>query len=92
MKDNKERSRYEYDAGGGHYGVVGYRRLGDGNIVLLHTEVPEELEGQGVGSRMIKAILEYVSSQGCKVLPQCPFASSYISRHPEWKSILINED
>lgn len=88
MKDNKDRGRYEYDAGDGYYGVVAYRHTGNGDLIITHTEIPEELEGKGVASRMMKAVLEDIEAQGRKVIPQCPFSRNYIQRHPEWERIV----
>ena len=37
----------------GHTGVLEYRLDGD-RLELVHTEVPDELEGRGVGSRAVE--------------------------------------
>ncbi len=64
-------------------------RLGRSTIALVHTEVPEELQGQGIGSSLIKSALEHAREKGLKVLPYCPFVAAYISRHEEeWKDIV----
>ncbi len=55
---------------------------------LLHTEVPESLEGQGVGSAIVEKTLKYLEDNDLKLVPWCPFVKSYIKRHPEWKRIL----
>lgn len=63
----------------------------DGRMVLTHTEVPPELEGQGLGSKLVKAALEYARSEQLKVAPQCPFAAGYIRKHQEYASIVAQE-
>jgi uncharacterized protein len=50
---------------------------------LIHTEVPEALEGKGYGAALAKAALEYAAAEDMKVIPSCPFVSTYIRRHPE---------
>jgi len=60
-------------------------------ITLKHTEVPKELEGRGVGGRIVKFVLEYAQTNGLKVVPLCPFASSYIDRHKEYKRLVARE-
>lgn len=59
-------------------------------MVFTHTEVPEELEGKGVGSSLARAALDYAREHGFKVLPLCPFIRSYIERHPEYQSLVTN--
>jgi len=55
---------------------------------LLHTEVPEALEDQGVGSAIVEKTLQYIEDNNLKLVPWCSFVKSYIKRHPEWKRIL----
>ncbi len=52
-------------------------------IYLTHTEVPSQLEGQGVGSAMASKVLTYIKQQGLKMAPLCPFLAAYLKRHPE---------
>lgn len=57
-------------------------------IVFTHTEVPPELEGRGLGSKLAQAGLGFAQAQGYKVHPLCGFISSYIQRHPEYQELL----
>ena len=65
-----------------------YYRLTPGVITFVHTEVPQALAGQGVGSKLIRGALEMVRAQGLKVVPQCPFVSAYMGKHPEYNDLL----
>jgi len=58
------------------------------SIVLLHTEVPKELGGRGVGSILAKAVLENIRAHGLKVEVRCEFVAGYIKKHPEFGSLL----
>ena len=58
-------------------------------IIFTHTEVPVGLEGKGVGSKLAKHVLEYAKEHELKVMPLCPFIAGYMSRHPEYKSLLV---
>ncbi|MFM9939909.1 MAG: GNAT family N-acetyltransferase [Hyphomicrobiaceae bacterium] len=86
ITDNAASSRFEMPVEG-HIAFVTYRR-GPGTIALLHAEVPAELEGRGVGSRLAKAALEVVRAEGLKVIPRCSFIAAYIQRHPEYQDLL----
>ena len=57
-------------------------------IFLTHTEVPQELEGKGVGSAIVVKALNYCQENNYSVAPLCPFISKYIKKHPEWQNIL----
>jgi hypothetical protein len=54
----------------------------------MHTEVPKALEGRGIGSGLIRGVLDAARSEGLKVKPVCPFAKAYIERHPEYADLL----
>lgn len=57
-------------------------------ITFTHTEVPEEIEGQGVGSRLIRFALDEARTEGRQVAPLCPFAADFIRRHPEYAELV----
>lgn len=67
--------------GGAAY--VEYLQNQQGVIYLTHTEVPQSLEGKGVGSALIKKVLAHVRAMGVKMAPLCPFVAAYLKRHPE---------
>ena len=57
-------------------------------IALLHTEVQEGFEGQGIGSQLVARTLEDIRARGLKVIPKCPFVVRWLERHPEQQDIL----
>jgi hypothetical protein len=75
------RSRFEYRAGGSVAEIV-YRRRGE-RMVLVHTGVPEALEGRGVGGLLVRAAVGYAAGEGLTVVPACPFARAWLQRHPD---------
>lgn len=85
--DNADQSRFEL-AVDGQTAVLQYMER-NGALYLTHTEVPPELEGQGIGSRIVKHALEQAKSRGQKVAPWCPFVRAYIDRHPEYRSLVL---
>ena len=90
VKDNPAASRFEMRSGDST-AFVEYRRAGDGRIALLHTEVPEALSGQGVGSKLVGGTLAAVRAEGLKVVPRCEFVAAYVARHPEYRDLLADE-
>jgi predicted GNAT family acetyltransferase len=84
--DNKARQRFELEVEG-HLAIAFYKM--DGNaLTLLHTEVPPELNGKGVGARLAQGALDQVRTAGLKVIPQCSFVKAWIGKHPEYKDLL----
>lgn len=90
VEDNTAASRFEVESGGA-VAFVEYERAGDGRIALLHTEVPDALSGQGVGSKLVRGTLDTLRGEGMKVVPRCEFVAAYIARHPEYRDLLADE-
>lgn len=86
VRDNTRQHRFELDVDG-HTAFVVYRRE-PGTITFVHTEVPKELGGRGIGSRLAKGALDIVRGEGLQVVAQCPFIARYIARHPEYQNLL----
>lgn len=79
--DRPERHRFELEAEGAVAELV-YDVRG-GQLVLVHTGVPDELAGRGVGGRLVQAAIERAAREGLDIVAQCPFARRWIERHPE---------
>jgi predicted GNAT family acetyltransferase len=63
-------------------------RLQNRTIVIVHTEVPPEFAGRGVGAQLVKAALEYARESGLTVLPLCSYAAAYIRRNQQYQSLI----
>jgi predicted GNAT family acetyltransferase len=86
VRDNKARSRFELDLED-HVAFSEYRRA-DGVLTVMHTEVPAALNGKGIGSRLVRGLLDLARAEGAKVRPRCPFVKGYIDKHPEYSDLL----
>jgi uncharacterized protein len=81
VTDNPAASRFEIKVDGQLAQLV-YRLRGD-RLVIIHTEVPRALSGQGIGGVLAAAAIDRAASQGLTVVPLCPFARSWLERHPD---------
>lgn len=79
VTDNAARQRFEMQVEG-CTAFVAYRRSA-GVIMLDHAEVPPELEGRGIGGRLVRATLDAVRAEGGKVVPRCSFVAAFMRRH-----------
>ena len=55
----------------------------DGRLRLIHTEVADEREGQGLGSALVRGALDDAERRGLTVVPECEFVAGWLDRHPE---------
>ena len=81
VEDNTERHRFELTEDG-HLAQLVYRLEGD-RIRLVHTEVPEELGGRGLGGVLVRAALDRAERDGLTIVPDCPFARGWLEKHPD---------
>ncbi|MGE0767047.1 MAG: GNAT family N-acetyltransferase [Hyphomicrobiaceae bacterium] len=87
LTDNRSQARFEMPVEG-HVAFVTYRRDDGAVISLNHAEVPRALEGKGIGSRLVRATLDQVRSEGLKVIPRCSFVRAFIERHSEYADLV----
>jgi uncharacterized protein len=81
VTDNEAASRFELTVDG-VLAELRYRRNGQ-RLVLIHTGVPADLEGRGLGGALVRAAVERAERDGMTVVPLCPFARDWLERHPD---------
>ncbi len=86
FSNNGERQRFELELDQ-KVAYIDYQLVG-ATITMLHTEVPKELEGKGIGSMIAAKSLDYATIHDLKVIPSCTFIADYIRKHPKYESIL----
>jgi predicted GNAT family acetyltransferase len=87
VSNNPAHHRYELKVDG-HIAAT-YYEIANGVITFEHTEVPPELGGKGVGSKLVKGALDQVRTEGLKVIAQCPFVKAWIDKHPDYTTLLM---
>jgi uncharacterized protein len=86
VNNNTTKHRFELEVEG-HIAAAYYER--SGNIITFeHTEVPAELGGKGVGSKLVKGALDQVRAEGLQVVAQCPFVKAWIGKNPAYSDLL----
>lgn len=87
--NNKKEFRFEITLTDGEKAVLVYRWL-KGNMVLMHTVVPESGRGKGVGAALVKYVLEHIRASGLKMIVYCPFVAKYLESHPEYNDLVAD--
>lgn len=72
---------------GKELGLLSY--VPSGNVLTVdHTEVSPQLEGQGMGKKLVEHVVNYARQEGKCIDPQCPFANGVIEKTPEFQDVL----
>ncbi len=56
-------------------------------MLIQHTEVRKQLEGQGVGKKLVDAAVQFARKKGYKIIPQCPYANAVFHKTPEYADV-----
>ena len=64
-------------------------RLQPDTLTILHTEVDDELTGQGYGHRLVDATADYAREHDLRIKPLCPFARKIMTTDAQYNDVLI---
>jgi predicted GNAT family acetyltransferase len=84
--DNVRQHRFEVVVDG-EVAFVNYKIEG-GRLILVHTEVPKALSGRGVGTTLIRSVLNEARRRGQRIVPECDFVSAFVQRNPEFNDLI----
>src|SRR5690606_26751055 len=70
--DDREGGRFVYVEDGVEAELL--YRARDGRLILVHTEVPDQLGGRGIGGRLVRTAVERAARTGETTAPWCPYA------------------
>jgi len=81
--DVPDAGQYELRDGDATIGFARYEDRGE-RRTFMHTVVDSGYEGQGLGSRLARFVLEDSVSRGRRIVPLCPFIAAYLRRHHDF--------
>jgi hypothetical protein len=70
--------------------VLVYRPVGDKVLDFEHTYVPPQYRGHGLAATLAREAFEYARQNGYRVIPSCPYITTYLKRHPEYESLVAD--
>ena len=82
VQHNSREQRFEIHLDG-HLAFLQYEQK-DGEIDIVHTEVPKALGSRGLGGLLAKEALQWARQQtGQRLVVRCPFVREYLRKHPD---------
>jgi predicted GNAT family acetyltransferase len=72
---------------GGQFALVDYV-IREGRWYLLHSEVPYELRGQGVGKLLVEQTFEYIEANHISAVALCTYIKLVAQRSAKWRTII----
>jgi predicted GNAT family acetyltransferase len=68
--------------------AAAYYRDADGDVALIHTEVPTEFSGLGIATDLARGTFELLRRSGRKAILICPFMAHFFTTHPEYADVV----
>jgi uncharacterized Fe-S cluster protein YjdI/predicted GNAT family acetyltransferase len=69
-------------------GEMIFEMVGEDVILVKHTYVHDGFNGQGVGKKLLKAMVEKARTENLKIRPVCEFAKANLEKHEEYHDVL----
>ena len=84
--EREERSRYAVYLDGVRVGTASAVQVHD-TVLLPHVEVDPERRDLGLGSMLVRRVLDDARAEGNMVIPLCPFARRWVDLHPDYLEV-----
>lgn len=87
-EDNGKTGKFFISENGHDIAAMIYSWSGAKLITIEHTEVSEQLKGQGIGNKLVAAAVDWARNNAIKIIPVCPFAKKVLTRTLEYADVL----
>ncbi len=86
--NNEKNGIFSATINGKRAGEMTYTWAGENQFIIDHTAVDPAFTGQGVGLKILEAVVEYARKKEKRVIPLCPFAKAMFEKHKELQDVL----
>lgn len=69
---------------------LSYETPREGVLDLVHTFVPADTRGEGVGEALVMRALDHARQNGLKIIPTCPFVLRWMEAHPDQADLVAS--
>ncbi len=87
-KEDGSRGEFYIEEDEKQIALMTYKKSGEGQIIIDHTEVDESLQGKGIGKDIVEASVNYARENDLKIVPTCRFAKKVIDETPDFQDVL----
>ncbi len=88
QEESGSRGAFYLQQDGQRLAEMTYSRTNPALIVIDHTGVDESLKGQGVGRRLLDALVAWARETQTKVIALCPFAKAQFEKDASIRDVL----
>jgi predicted GNAT family acetyltransferase len=86
--EDEGRGAFYVERGGTRIAEMTYSRTTPTLIIIDHTDVSPTLKGQGVGRKLLDALVAWARQTSTKVAVTCPFALAQFQKDPSIRDVL----
>lgn len=87
LDHDEDGNRFALRSSGETVGILDYRRDGD-VLDLLHTEVLPQGQGKGLGTVLVREVLDHIRSHGQQIVPTCSFVARFVDEHQDYADLV----
>jgi len=88
IRHDEANGEFYHEQDGDRIALLDYRRSGEGEITITHTEVSDELAGQGIGKKLVAEAVKFARTKDLKIIATCPFAAKVMVKTPEFQDVI----
>ena len=86
IKHDKDNNRFTLDINS-ELAKVEYT-LKDNKMYLVHSEIPYNLRGKGIGKVLVEKTFEKLTEEGYNAIAICPYVKAVARRSEKWSKII----
>jgi uncharacterized protein len=88
QQENGKEGKFFIEQDGSRVATLFYSWAGDDRIIISHTEVDGQMEGKGIGKKLVAQAVKFAREKKVKIVPACSFAKIIFERTPEYSDLL----
>lgn len=86
-KETDNRGMFYLENDKGVFAELTYVRKTNDILTIDHTEVDEEMEGQGIAGKLLHKAVEFARVENLKIDPLCPYAEVQFQRNESYQDV-----
>lgn len=87
-EEQDHRGSFSLSRDGARLAEMTFTRTNPGLVIIDHTEVSDELRGQGVARKLLDAAVAWARETNTKFVPVCPYAKAQFDKDPSIGDVL----